>query len=126
MNLRPLPIAIMLLPVAAVPAAAAQCILDYEAFVIRSALPDEASIIDEQSASGADWYVNGDRLRLIDFTYEKYGLPRIVFPSEIEFHAFVGSVPFFREAGAPDTPPSILYASVSPLDCEVQPYQLVD
>lgn len=110
----------------AAPVAAGQCVLDYEAFVIRSALPDEASIVDEQSASGADWYVNDDRLKLVDHTYEKSGPPREVTPAEIEFHAFVGSVPFFRDAGGGENPPGILYASVDPLTCLVQPYQLAD
>ncbi len=110
---------------AAGPSVAGGCVLDYEAFVVRSALPDDATTIEEQSATNADWYVSGDDVVVLDQRYTRFGLPRVVSPKEIEFHAFRGSVPLFREAGVAEEPPAVIYASTAPETCEVQPYQRI-
>ena len=107
-------------------ASAAGCVLDYEAHVIRSALPDDATTIEEQSATNYDWYVSGEALTVTDHQYAKYGAARVISPGEIEFYAFKGSVPLFREARTGDGIPEVIYASTNPAACEVQPYSRSD
>ncbi len=117
-------VALLAVAVAIAPAEAAGCVLDYEAFVIRAALPDDATTIEEQSAPNYDWYVSGEQLNVMDHRYGKYGLPRVVTPDEIEFYAFKDSVPLFREAKSGSGVPDVIYASTDPTACEVQPYAL--
>ena len=110
----------------ATPAVAEGCILDYEAFVVRSVLPDDATTIEEQSATNTDWYASGEDLVVLDRKYTRNGPPRVVSPRAIQFHAFRGSVPLFRDAGVAEEHPEVLYASTDPERCEVQPYQRLE
>jgi hypothetical protein len=124
---KPLYIAILLLALTGgIPAAAAECILDYEAFVIRSALPDDATTIEEQSATNYGWYTSGGPLNILDHSYERSGPTRMVAPDTIEFYALEESVPLFRDAGSTEEVPGTIYASVDPETCEVQPYVLAE
>lgn len=108
------------------PAAAAECILDEEAFVLRSALPDDAAIIDAQSAGSYGWFASADPIAIGEHRYGKSGAPLAVAPADLDYYALKDGVPFFRPTGSADDPPAILYASVDPTSCEVQGYQLAE
>lgn len=73
-------------------------------------------------AAGTVWYINSEPTAFDGAgEYRKYGLPRILGVSEVEFSRSYGGVPIFVEAGRPQA--EVLYVPVRP-GCEFQPYIL--
>ena len=110
---------------AVTPALAAEsCIVDYESFEVRGLLDsDPASILSEQSINSYEWGLEPSTV-VADNTYEKYGLPRVLFSTEVKFFAFKDSVPFLHDLINTETPPGLLYAPTNGEGCEFQPYAL--
>lgn len=73
-------------------------------------------------AEGAPWYIDNEPIVVGGVAYVKYGLPRVLGVTEVEFLAEAGGATAFAEAGSTSTP-DVIYVAVRP-DCEFQPYQL--
>ena len=100
------------------------CIVDYDTFEVRGILAtDPASMLSEQSINSYDWGLE-PAAEVAGNTYEKYGLPRVLFPTEVKFFAFKDSAPFLHDLIGTETPPGILYALTDGQGCEFQPYVL--
>lgn len=72
-------------------------------------------------ADGRPWYESGEALTIRGRRYEKYGLPRIVSPYELEYVAEHDTVYVGAEEG--DTARDVVYILTSGLECAFQPYQ---
>lgn len=72
-------------------------------------------------AASEAFFVNNEEIRVMDRTYVKFGLPRVVSPTDVARVGEFQGVGVFAEAGA-TTPPVVLYLPVRP-GCEFQPYQ---
>lgn len=100
------------------------CIVDYDSLEVRGLLAtDPASMLSEQSIYSYDWGLEPATV-VIGNAYAKYGLPRVLFPTEVTFYGFKESAPFLREAGTRDEPPMVVYALINGPRCEFQPYVL--
>ncbi|HMO77542.1 MAG TPA: hypothetical protein PKD99_12960 [Sphingopyxis sp.] len=73
-------------------------------------------------AAHVDWFVKNEPITFAGGTYTKYGLPRLLAPSDIEAASQSGNVPLFVEAGNQDDQPDIVYIMVSSAECTFQPY----
>lgn len=73
---------------------------------------------------GKPFAINNLPVTLKGKTFERYGLPRIVYASDLDPkpYGMVDGVPFFVEKGLTDV--TVVYALHEPVGCEFQPYQL--
>jgi len=83
-------------------------------------------VFDEDSppyAAGADWYVRDEMMPIPGrgAPLEKYGLPRILAPGEVERYGTYRSFPLFVETGSKDEIADVVYVFVRP-GCEFQTY----
>ena len=70
------------------------------------------------------WYINGDPITFQGRRFEKYGLPRILSPSEVRFGDEYDGQGIMVDPMA--TEHYVVYLIVNGRDCEFQPYQRVD
>jgi len=76
-------------------------------------------------AGGFEWYINNETMRVAGRDFVKYGLPRILSPNEVEYHAAASGGLFYAEAGA-GADAEVLYLLTDTASCEFQPYQVDD
>jgi len=91
--------------------------------VVRDAAPAgdaTASQASEAYASGAPWFEEHEPIRADGHGLVKYGLPRLLSPSEIWRYGTVNGVAVYVEAGSRGRP-EVLYVAVAP--GSYQPYQ---
>jgi hypothetical protein len=77
-------------------------------------------------AAGQTWFINNETLVLANFSYVKYGLPRILGTTDIEKKGTYKAVGVYLEAGLGkklEDRPDVIYIPVRQ-GCEFQPYQL--
>jgi len=77
----------------------------------------------ETGARALQWYVDGDAVPVGGETFVKYGLPRVLGASEVEFYRASRGGYFYAEAGL-EGKPEVVYLLVDLAGCEFQPYQL--
>ncbi len=74
-----------------------------------------------QYAAGATWFINNESVEVMDVTYEKFGLPRVISPTDVSRVGEYEGVGIYAETGV-EGAPEIVYVPVRP-GCEFQPYQ---
>jgi hypothetical protein len=84
----------------------------------------EAFPLENGYSATRTWYVNNDKIKCLDRTYVKYGLPRILETSEVKKVGMYDKVGLYAETGSPESP-EVIYIPVQP-GCEFQPYQAVE
>ena len=78
----------------------------------------------QATATGRDWYADGQELVLGKKRYVKYGFPQILGPDDLQNWKSKDSVPVLIKAGS--TYDGIVYVPSSTTLCEFQPYRLVE
>ena len=73
-------------------------------------------------ASGATWYINNEAITINRRRYVRFGLPRVVSPTDVTRTGEYQGVGVFTDASATGTP-DVIYIPVRP-GCEFQPFQL--
>jgi hypothetical protein len=68
------------------------------------------------------WYVNSEPVTVGGRQFTKYGLPRVLAPTEVGLLASSQGGPFYAVPGV--AAPEIVYLLTDPASCEFQPYQL--
>jgi len=72
-------------------------------------------------ASGATWYINNEAITINRRRYVRFGLPRVVSPTDVTRTGEYQGVGVFTDASATGTP-DVIYIPVRP-GCEFQPFQ---
>ncbi|MQA90767.1 MAG: hypothetical protein GEU90_11090 [Gemmatimonas sp.] len=72
-------------------------------------------------AAGAPWFLRGDSIMVNDTEYVKFGVTRVIEPSQLAWVGTHMGTSVFAEAGT-TTPQAVVYVPVMP-GCEFQPYQ---
>lgn len=73
-------------------------------------------------AAGANWFLQSSEISFMDNTHVKYGVTRMITPSQLQRVGEYQGTPVFAEAGT-SSPWEVVYLPVRP-GCEFQPYQL--
>ncbi len=73
-------------------------------------------------AAGANWYLQSSEITFMDNTHVKYGVTRMITPSQLQRVGDFQGTPIFAESGT-SSPWEVVYVPVRP-GCEFQPYQL--
>jgi hypothetical protein len=76
---------------------------------------------DNSYARGYSWYINNETITLNGKSYVKYGLPRILYTTDVVKAGSYKGVTVFAEPSKAVNP-EVIYIPVR-LDCEFQPYQ---
>ena len=79
---------------------------------------------DVRYAADHLWFQNNHPILFGTHTWLRYGLPRVVSPSDLEPSTFLGTVPLFVQVPRRGQPPEVFYVPVR-TGCEFQPYQLL-
>ena len=74
-----------------------------------------------EGARGKPWSIANEPLQLLGTVYVKYGLPRVLSVSEVEWIANKEGVPIFSEVGSAER--EVLYVLHNPFECSFQPYE---
>ncbi|HKP74880.1 MAG TPA: hypothetical protein VJT67_05020, partial [Longimicrobiaceae bacterium] len=78
---------------------------------------------DSTFALNAAWYRNNEPIAFGGGRYLKYGLPRILGPTDVVPVGAFRGVTVFAEPSAPRPRPDVIYLPVQP-GCEFQPYEV--
>lgn len=97
------------------------CIADTQTGAVTEVTEAEAEpYLATQNAWGREWYINNWALTIGEATYEKYGLPRVLDPSDLTYYTQVEGVPIYHEAGG--SAADVIYVLERSRNCEMQPY----
>ncbi len=77
---------------------------------------------EAQMARYQPFYINNEAIEFGGASYTKYGLPRVLLPTDLTIVGKVYGVPVGADATAPDDR-EIIYLLVDGGACEFQPYQ---
>lgn len=72
-------------------------------------------------AVGASWFIQQDRVDFVDGTWVKFGVTRVIQPSQLQRVGEMMGTPLFADVGR-QAPYDVVYVPVRP-GCEFQPYQ---
>jgi hypothetical protein len=89
----------------------------YHGVPLNSAFPPDSTY-----AGYALWYASSQPIRLLGGTYVKYGLPRVLGPSDVVPVGIYLGVQVFAEPAAGAGHPEVIYLPTRP-GCEFQAYQ---
>lgn len=89
-------------------------------YVQHQGRPVDWSSLGFADARQRPWYVNSTPIAFRGGQYGKYGLPRIVSPSDLRWVGEHDGQGLFAEMGATDFP--VIYVIAKGLDCEFQAY----
>ena len=78
----------------------------------------------QATATGRDWYADGQELVIGKKRYVKYGFPQILGPDDLQSWKSKDAVPVLIKAGS--NYDGIVYVPSSTTLCEFQPYRLVE
>lgn len=86
-----------------------------------SAAAERCLALGDTYAESLEWFRENSDLSHSGIRYQKYGLPRVLGPSEVRRFSALGSVGLYAEPNA-QMPPRIIYVPVRA--CEFQPYTI--
>ena len=104
------------------------------ALALAAAQPSQCTVSQDPSHHGAEalaWFINNEAISFKGKAFRKYGLPRVLTPSEVKpVEKYKGGWifrDFFSILGGPppaDDELDVVYVPVSVERCEFQPYAL--